>query len=107
MVELEDGARLWTVTEGEGRPVVWCHGGRGGTDTLAPVASMIADVARLHRYWEAPYFRELLVETAGEKRRDITPGDADSRETRDWFATRTPSQVLRRSQRGLSSDHSS
>jgi hypothetical protein len=38
LVELDDGARLWTVTEGEGRPLVACHGGPGGTDTLAPFA---------------------------------------------------------------------
>ena len=50
IVALDDGARLWTVTEGEGRPVVLCHGGPGGTDGLAPVAAMVADVARVHRY---------------------------------------------------------
>jgi proline iminopeptidase len=50
MVSLDDGARLWTITEGEGRPVVCCHGGPGGTDTLAPLASMLTDVARVHRY---------------------------------------------------------
>jgi proline iminopeptidase len=50
IVELDDGARLWTVTEGQGPPVVLCHGGPGGRDTLAPVARMIADIARVHRY---------------------------------------------------------
>lgn len=45
-----DGARLWTATEGEGRPVVWCHGGPGGTDLLEPAAAMVADIARVHRY---------------------------------------------------------
>ena len=50
MIELEDGARLWTVTEGDGRPVICCHGGPGGTDTLAPLARMLTDVARVHRY---------------------------------------------------------
>lgn len=50
MVALGDGARLWAVSEGEGRPLVFCHGGPGGTDTLAPLARMVADVARVHRY---------------------------------------------------------
>jgi proline iminopeptidase len=50
IVELDDGARLWTVTHGEGRPMICCHGGPGGTDTLAPLARMIADMARVHRY---------------------------------------------------------
>jgi pimeloyl-ACP methyl ester carboxylesterase len=38
-VEVDDGARLWTATEGDGRPVVLCHGGPGSTDTLAPTRS--------------------------------------------------------------------
>jgi proline iminopeptidase len=49
-VELDDGAVLATVTEGEGRPVAVCHGGPGGTDTLGPISAMIADSARVHRY---------------------------------------------------------
>lgn len=49
-VELEDGARLWTVTQGAGRPLVLCHGGPGGTDALGPVAEMVTDLARVHRY---------------------------------------------------------
>jgi Predicted hydrolases or acyltransferases (alpha/beta hydrolase superfamily) len=44
------GAGLWTVTQGTGRPVVWCHGGPGGIDNLGPVAAMIADVARVYRF---------------------------------------------------------
>jgi proline iminopeptidase len=50
MIEGGDGARLWTVTEGVGRPAVLCHGGPGGTDNLAPVAAMIADVVRVSRF---------------------------------------------------------
>jgi len=49
-VEADDGAQLWTLTQGRGRPVVWCHGGPGGIDTLAPVAAMIDDLALVHRY---------------------------------------------------------
>jgi proline iminopeptidase len=50
LVALDDGARLWAVTEGAGRPMVLCHGGPGGTDTLAPMASLVTDIARVHRY---------------------------------------------------------
>jgi proline iminopeptidase len=50
MVDIGGGARLWTVTEGAGRPVVWCHGGPGDTDNLEPVTAMIADLTRVHRY---------------------------------------------------------
>jgi proline iminopeptidase len=46
----DDGARLWTATLGAGRPFVWCHGGPGDPDTLAPVAGMLADAALVHRY---------------------------------------------------------
>lgn len=49
-VELDDGASLWTVTEGSGSPIVWCHGGPGGTDVLAPVSEMLTDVVLGHRY---------------------------------------------------------
>lgn len=50
MIDVGDGARLWSVTEGTGRPVVWSHGGPGGTDGLEVVAEMIADLVRVHRY---------------------------------------------------------
>jgi hypothetical protein len=43
-VEVADG-RLWTVTQGTGRPVALCDGGPGDADSLAPVADMIADIA--------------------------------------------------------------
>jgi proline iminopeptidase len=50
VVALADGALLATVSEGTGRPVVVCHGGPGGTDTLGPISAMIAGSARVHRY---------------------------------------------------------
>jgi proline iminopeptidase len=50
MIEVDDGARLWSVTEGTGIPVVLCHGGPGDTDNLGPVSAMIADLARVHRH---------------------------------------------------------
>jgi proline iminopeptidase len=49
-IELDDGARLWTTTEGDGRAVALCHGGPGGTDTLAPLAGLLVDRCRVHRY---------------------------------------------------------
>jgi proline iminopeptidase len=49
-VEVDDGAGLHVVTEGRGRPVVWCHGGPGGTDTLGRLAALSTDVTTAHRY---------------------------------------------------------
>ncbi|MPZ65781.1 MAG: alpha/beta fold hydrolase [Pseudonocardiaceae bacterium] len=51
-VRVDDGVRLWTATAGGGpTSVVLCHGGPGLWDYLQPVAAMLADVARVHR-WE-------------------------------------------------------
>ncbi len=49
-IDAGEGTRLWTVTAGAGRPVVWCHGGPGGVDNLGPVAAMTADMTRVHRF---------------------------------------------------------
>jgi proline iminopeptidase len=45
-----DGAVLCSWTQGRGVPVVLFHGGPGGYDELEPVASMISDVAQVHRF---------------------------------------------------------
>jgi proline iminopeptidase len=50
MVPLGD-VRVWTSTQGAGRPVMLCNGGPGLCDYLAPVAEMIDDLVRVHR-WE-------------------------------------------------------
>jgi len=50
-VVADDGARLWHVVEGDGLPVVLCHGGPGLWDILGPVAAMITDLVRAIR-WE-------------------------------------------------------
>lgn len=42
-VTLRDGASIWTETSGAGSPVVWCHGGPGLWDYLAPLASLFDD----------------------------------------------------------------
>jgi proline iminopeptidase len=49
-VDVGSGTRLWTVSEGTGRPMVWCHGGPGGIDNLGPVAEMTADLTLAHRF---------------------------------------------------------
>ena len=49
IVEVE-GASLWTETQGAGVPLVLCHGGPGLSDNLQPVAAMVDDLARVHRY---------------------------------------------------------
>lgn len=51
IVRVEDGARLWTATSGDGVPVVLCHGGAGLWDYLGPVADLLGDGVRVHR-WE-------------------------------------------------------
>jgi proline iminopeptidase len=44
-------AELWTDTTGAGdTSAVLCHGGPGLSDNLSPVASMIEDLAVVHRY---------------------------------------------------------
>lgn len=50
-----DAVSLWTSTQGHGereeQSVMLCNGGPGYGDYLAPVAAMIDDLARVHR-WE-------------------------------------------------------
>lgn len=43
-------ALLWTATSGAGIPFVLCHGGPGLSDNLAELASLVGDVATVHRY---------------------------------------------------------
>jgi proline iminopeptidase len=45
-----DGARLWTVVQGNGVPVVLCNGGPGCCDYLAPVAALLDDIAQVIRF---------------------------------------------------------
>ena len=45
-----NGISMWTAMQGDGAPVVLCHGGPGIYDYLGPVAAMIDDVATVHRY---------------------------------------------------------
>lgn len=54
LVEMDDNARLrtWTygLANGATPPVILVHGGPGIPDYLGPVAEMIADLGRVHRY---------------------------------------------------------
>jgi proline iminopeptidase len=45
-----DGARLWTLAQGSGVPVILCNGGPGCCDYLAPVAAMLDDLAQVIRF---------------------------------------------------------
>jgi proline iminopeptidase len=45
-----EGAQLWTISEGNGIPVVLCNGGPGCCDYLAPVAAMLDDIAQVIRF---------------------------------------------------------
>lgn len=43
-------AKIWTVTQGQGLPVMLCNGGPGCCDYLSPVAEMIEDLAQVIRF---------------------------------------------------------
>jgi proline iminopeptidase len=45
-----DGARLWTVAQGDGISVVLCNGGPGCCDYLAPVGAMLDDMTQVIRF---------------------------------------------------------
>jgi len=45
-----NGATLWTAVQGDGPPLVLCHGGPGVYDYLGPVADMVDDLATVYRY---------------------------------------------------------
>jgi proline iminopeptidase len=44
------GARLWTISQGSGVPLVLCNGGPGCCDYLAPVAAMLDDLTQVIRF---------------------------------------------------------
>jgi proline iminopeptidase len=45
-----NGARLWTVAQGDGPPLLLCNGGAGCCDYLEPVAAMVNDLAQVVRF---------------------------------------------------------
>jgi proline iminopeptidase len=49
-VVTSDGVRLWTIAQGSGVPLVLCNGGPGCGDYLAPLATMLNDLAWVIRF---------------------------------------------------------
>ena len=47
---VSNNARIWTVTQGTGIPILLCNGGPGCADYLSPVAGMIDDLAQVIRF---------------------------------------------------------
>ncbi len=45
-----DGGQLWTATQGSGVLLLLCNGGPGCCDYLAPVVSMLDDLAYVVRF---------------------------------------------------------
>ena len=45
-----EGLKLWTIAQGSGIPVILCNGGPGCCDYLAPVASLLDDLAHVIRF---------------------------------------------------------
>lgn len=43
-------AKIWTITHGQGLPVILCNGGPGCCDYLGPVAEMIHDIVQVIRF---------------------------------------------------------
>lgn len=50
VIRTSDGASLWTVVEGDGPPVVLCHGGPGLWDYLGGLSHHLCDELRVHRW---------------------------------------------------------
>lgn len=47
---ISNNARIWTVTQGSGTPLLLCNGGPGCADYLGPVAVMIDDLTQVIRF---------------------------------------------------------
>lgn len=50
MIQTSDGASLWTIVEGDGPPVLLCHGGPGLWDYLGGLSRQLCDDFRVHRW---------------------------------------------------------
>jgi proline iminopeptidase len=50
LVPVAPGVSLWVARQGEGVPLVLCHGGPGMWDYLGPVADAVDDIADVVRY---------------------------------------------------------
>ncbi|WP_406634559.1 alpha/beta fold hydrolase [Amycolatopsis sp. WGS_07] len=49
-VGTDDGVRLWATRQGDGEPVVFCHGGPGLWDMMADVAAALSAAATVCRW---------------------------------------------------------
>lgn len=56
-----NSVRLWTAIQGDGIPMVLCHGGPGGYDYLSPIADMVFDLCQVVRYDQRGSGRSQLV----------------------------------------------
>ena len=50
VIQTSDGASLWTIVEGDGPPVLMCHGGPGLWDYLGGLSGHLRDELRVHRW---------------------------------------------------------
>ncbi|GAI59246.1 unnamed protein product [marine sediment metagenome] len=75
-----NNVRIWTAIQGNGIPLVLCHGGPGGYDYLHSVAGMIDDLCRVVRYdqrgsgrseMKGPYNVDTFVEDLESLRRKL------------------------------------
>ncbi|GAH31544.1 unnamed protein product, partial [marine sediment metagenome] len=76
-----NNVRIWTAIQGNGIPLVLCHGGPGGYDYLQPIAGMIDDLCRVARYdqrgsgrseMKGPYNVDTFVEDLESLRRKLS-----------------------------------
>jgi proline iminopeptidase len=50
VIQTSDGASLWTIIDGEGAPVLLCHGGPGLWDYLGSLSNHLRDEFRVYRW---------------------------------------------------------
>src|SRR6266849_4760726 len=74
------GSSLWTVCQGNGLPLVCCHGGPGLWDYLEPVAEMVDDLVTVYRYDQRSCGR-----SAGAPPHDVATAVADLDALRDHW----------------------
>ena len=73
-------ASLWTTRQGNGPPLVCCHGGPGLWDYLAPVGEMVDDLVTVYRYDQRACGR-----STGGPPYDVTTAVADLEALRDHW----------------------
>ncbi|MCY3549796.1 MAG: alpha/beta hydrolase [Candidatus Poribacteria bacterium] len=56
-----NSVRIWTAVQGNGIPMVLCHGGPGGYDYLSPIADTVPDLCQVVRYDQRGSGRSQLI----------------------------------------------